>query len=95
MVQVAHTHELDTDIGPVSGPAPETAPGPVLSAVPSEAAVEREAGVLDLADAGQASARAAGMADRGEQAESDRLDRVAHRLYERADEHRRRADQLR
>lgn len=55
--------------------------------------LERERAVLDLADAAQAATRAAILHERGEDAESRRLARLAQHLYDQADTHRLHADQ--
>lgn len=55
--------------------------------------LEREQAAFDLADAAQAATQAAILADQGEAADSRRLDLLAQQLYDRADNHRRHADQ--
>lgn len=57
--------------------------------------LEREQAALDLADAAQAATRAANAFQRGELTDSRRLSRLARRLYDQADTHRRHADRAR
>lgn len=55
--------------------------------------LEREQAAFDLADAAQAATRAAIAFEGGEADQSRQLTRLAQRLYDRADAHRRNADQ--
>lgn len=91
MVQVASSAGIGIEV--VGDVEPKTTVDPGRSPVLRQVVFERGEAVLDLADAAQAAARAAMMADRG--VESDFFDDLAHLLYERADGHRRLADQLR
>lgn len=86
--------ETDGDTSAAATDRPGRRQDPLRSTCLSLATLERERAALDLSDASQAAAQAVIMAGRDDQAESQRLERLAQQLYVKADDHRRLADHL-